>query len=344
MKFADIKSSPQTIALLQRSLSAQRLSHAYLFCGGNLPELEQIARALIQTLFCESPLLDTETRSRIDNCGVCSQCKKIEAGKQSVVQWLRPESKLRIITVDQIRALLQSVSLTMANAPWKIAVIVATDRLNQQAANAFLKTLEEPPGETIFLLLTTSPQYVLETILSRCLRLNFGCDLQAPTSQEKEWLGEFALASAEPPTTGLLSRYGLLSRLTTQLGQIKQSVAEELAERSPLNNGQEVDSKIRERWEDQLNAAVEAEYRMRRGALLGSLQLFLRDVWLVSQISGKAILSFPDLEPQSAAIAKRITTSEALQNLEALERVQRLLGTNVQEALALEVALLKLKI
>ena len=80
---------------------------------------------------------------------------------------------MRVITVEQMRDLMQTVHLKPAQAALKVAVIVAADRLNVQAANAFLKTLEEPPADSTLILLSTEPQRMLETILSRCLRLNF---------------------------------------------------------------------------------------------------------------------------------------------------------------------------
>ena len=86
---------------------------------------------------------------------------------------IRPEAKSRIITIEQIRDLMQTVHLKPTCAPWKVAIIEAADRLNVQAANAFLKTLEEPPADSILILLSSDPARLLETILSRCLRLNF---------------------------------------------------------------------------------------------------------------------------------------------------------------------------
>ena len=92
-----------------------------------------------------------------------------------------------------------------------------------------------------------------------------------------------------------------------------------------------------------LAAAIEAEYRLQRADLLVALQWWLRDVWVRTLSIGGELLNFPQLAIP-ALVAKRISSNQAMENLRVLERTQRLLGSNVQEALALEVGLLKLNL
>jgi hypothetical protein len=101
---------------------------------------------------------------------------------------------------------------------------------------------------------------------------------------------------------------------------------------------------MRDKLEDELTAAIEAEYRRQRTDLLGVLHWWLRDVWLQSLSAGAELLSFPNLASAAQAVARRISPSEARTNLEEMDRLQRQLHTNVQEALALEVGLLKMKL
>jgi hypothetical protein len=105
-----------------------------------------------------------------------------------------------------------------------------------------------------------------------------------------------------------------------------------------------MDPHTREKLEGELEAAVESEYRHQRADVLGALHWWLRDVWLLSLKTGGATLCFPNLKASAAAVAARISPAEAMRNLEHIDRLQRQLSTNVQEALALEVALLKLKL
>lgn len=339
MAFKDIVKNAQGVQLLQRSLARGRLGHAYLFSGDNLEELESLARALTKTLNCQNPA--KQNGVAIDCCDECLNCRQIENGNAADVHWARPESKSRIISVDQMRDLMREVQLKPTAAEFKIAIIVGADRLNPQAANAFLKTLEEPPEKTILILLSTEPQRLLETILSRCLRLNFAGDGKRElNSDEAVWLEKFgALASGEQKS--LLGRYRLLDVLLQKLSELRAQVNERLAANSPLEKYDEVEKDLREKWEDELTAAVEAEYRRRRADLLMLLECWLRDVWLHTLAAGKELLDFPKMSG-AETVAKRISPKQALENLQTLEQTQKLLHTNVQEALALEVGLLKL--
>ncbi len=344
MSFARFPEQEQVVQLLQRSLERGRLSHAYLFSGGDLNELEAVARTLAKTLNCVNPVRRPGASFQSDCCDQCASCHKIDEELHPDVQWIRPESKSRIISIDQMRDLIQTISLKPTEAKWKVAVIVAADRLNVQAANAFLKTLEEPPPNSIILLLTTEPERLLETILSRCLRLNFSGESGPRLDPAyKAWLTQFS-DLAMRPEQNLLGRYRLLGSLLAKLNEIKGDTEKVLSARSPLERYKDLEPRLRERWEDELAAAIEAEYRHRRASLLLALQWWLRDIWVQALSLGYELLSFPDLGPAAKAVAGRISPAEAIDNVVVLEETQRLLGSNVQEALALEVGLLRLKL
>jgi DNA polymerase III subunit delta' len=339
MAFKNFQKPAQGVQLLQRSLARGRLGHAYLFTGDQLEELELLARTLAKTLNCQNPI--KTDGATIDCCDECLSCRKIENGTHADIHWARPESKSRIITVEQMRGLMQQIQLKPTEAEHKVAVIAGADRLNPQAANAFLKTLEEPPPNSVLILLSTEPQRILETILSRCLRLNFSGDGKRELNPEESgWLEKFgALAATEQKS--LLGRYRLLDALLQKLGEIRSRVDETLTARSPLEKYDEVEKDLREKWETELTAAIEAEYRRHRADLLLLVQWWLRDVWLHTLAAGKDLLKFPKISG-AEAVARRINPRQALENLQTLEQTQRLLYFNVQEALALEVGLLKL--
>ena len=344
MSFGELADQALPIQLLQRSLARGRLGHAYLLTGAHLGVLETVARTLAKTVNCLSPRRDEASEAAIDGCDRCESCRKIDAASHPDIQWVRPESKSRIVTIDQIRDLLQIIHLKPTEARYKVGVIVAADRLNVQAANAFLKTLEEPPDRSILILLSTEPQRLLETILSRCLRLNFvgegGADANA---QHESRLRGFAQV-AEDPKSGLLGRYRLLDSLLKQLGTMKTQIEESLTARSPLQRYDDVEPKLREKWEDELSAAIEADYRGQRAEVLISIQFWLRDVWLNTLGAPAGLETFPSLAETARAVAKRISTKQATENLRVIDEVVRLLHSNVQEALALEVGLLRLRL
>jgi DNA polymerase III subunit delta' len=361
MAFRDFSKTQQSVQLLQRSLERGRLAHAYLFSGHDLQSLESIALTLAKTLNCENPI--RRSGNAIDCCDRCAICLKIEHQNHPDVHLARPESKSRIITVSQVRDLMREIQLKAKESSFKVALIVATDRLRLEGANAFLKTLEEPPPGSIIILLTTDPQKVLPTLVSRCLRLSFGqTDTCRLDSSQQAWLGTFTeLAGAQQKS--LLSRYRLLDVLLRKLTGLRTAIEESLAARSPAEEYPDAEKAMVERWEDELAAAVEAEYRRQRADLLGLLQWWLRDVWLrtlgrktstlMHDPFGKApasnqsasevepLLTFPELAA-SGQVAARLSPQQAVENLQILEQLQRWLGSNVQEALALEVGLLKL--
>jgi DNA polymerase-3 subunit delta' len=353
MAFKQFPRQTQGVQLLQRSLASGRLGHAYLFVGHQLEELESLARTLAKTLNCRKPVKTGGAAT--DCCDDCPVCRKIDNDTYADVHWARPESKSRVVTVEQMRDLMREIQLKPTDAEYKVAVITAADRLNPQAANAFLKTLEEPPAKSVLILLTTEPQRILETVLSRCLRLNFCGEAVRPLdAAQSEWLARFgALAATEQKT--LLGRYRLLDALLQKLGEIRARVDETLTARSPLQRYDEVEKELREKWEEELAAAIEAEYRRQRADLILLVQWWLRDVWLSTlrssiatedgraRAAGDELLNFPQVAG-AEAVARRITPRQALENLQILEQTQRLLHTNVQEALALEVNLLKLQL
>jgi DNA polymerase-3 subunit delta' len=357
MAFKDFKQDAMSIQLLQRSLERGRLGHAYVFSGQDLSELEGIALTLAKTLNCQEPV--KRNGVPVDCCDKCLNCQKIEHGNHADVFWVRPESKLRVIKMNQVvrrddspaRVLLEFVNLKPTESEYKIAIIVAADRMNEQSANAFLKTLEEPPAKSILVLLTTEPQRILETIFSRCLRLKFGGDSQRPLSPaQMAWLTGFSETAAAEQKS-LLGRYRLMDVLLKKLNELKTAIDEKLTEQSPLQRYKDAEKDLQERWEDELKAAVEAEYRRQRSELLSVLQWWLRDVWVrkirnsksETRSGGSELLRFPEIAG-SERVAGRISAAEALENLQVMEQIQRWLYTNVQEALALEVGLLKLRL
>lgn len=343
MAFADFPDQKLAVELLQRSLERGRLGHAYLFTGHQLGLLEPLARTLAKTLNCLQPVRRAKNGPAIDCCDKCAVCKRIDGQNHPDVHWARPESKSRVVTVEQMRELMREIQLKPGEAEYKVAVIVAADRLNAQSANAFLKTLEEPPPKSVIILLTTEPQRLLETVISRCLRLNFsGEGAQLLTPDRLEWLAGFGeLAATEQKS--LMGRYRLLGALLKKLGELKSAIEKRLSDQSPLERYDDVDPKLREKWEDELAAAIEAEYRLERSDVLASVQWWLRDVWLRTLPVQEGLLNFPQLA-SAGQIAERISPVQAMENLRVLERTQKLLGSNVQEALALEVSLLKLSL
>jgi DNA polymerase-3 subunit delta' len=341
MAFADFSEQLLGVQLLQRSLERGRLGHAYLFTGDELGELEALARTLARVLNCQQPVRGNGAAT--DCCDACGQCQRIANDNHPDVHWVRPESKSRVLTIDQLRDLMREIYLKPTDAQYKVGVVVAADRMNVNSANAFLKTLEEPPPKSVLILLTTEPQRLLETIVSRCLRLSFGGGAGARLNGEQRvWLESFGAVATEGQKS-LLSRYRLLDVIVRRLAEIRSHTEQQMEARSPLQRYEDADREVRERWEDELAAAVESEYRRARAELLQTVQWWFRDVWIRTLGGREELLHFSD-SPAARQLAQRLSPTAAQENLRVLEQTQRLLHTNVQEALALEVGLLKLQL
>lgn len=162
---------------LERAIVGDRLPHALwlqLTVGSGA---EQLAKWIAARLFCQ----DASSKP----CGYCLACRRVSAEEHPDVLWLRPIEDSKEIKIDQIRELASSLSLTSHGGGRKVAVISPADRLNRNAANALLKTLEEPPGDALLILLGGDPSRVPATVRSRCLRLALATP---PMAQWVEWL------------------------------------------------------------------------------------------------------------------------------------------------------------
>lgn len=344
MSFGAFPEQQPVVELLQKSLRQGRLAHGYLFSGDDMREMEGLARTLAKTLNCQNPPNRSPAGQALDCCDMCLNCRRIEGNNHPDVQWVRPESKLRVVTIDQIRNVIQTISLKPTEAEYKIALVVGGDRMNVQAANAFLKTLEEPPARSVIILLTCAFEQVLETIRSRCLRLHFAGEPGAKLDDSAQHWIESIAGAAVSPQKSLLGRYKLLSLITGRLAQVRETAETQLEASSPLAKYPDVEKDTRDRWEAELNAAVEAEYRGKRAELLLLLQWWMRDIWLSTMKMEELSLAVPQLRNATEQVANRLSPTDASENLRQLEKLQRQLTTNVQESLALEIGLLKLRL
>ena len=160
----------EALACLDGARQAGRLAQGYVVEGPLRGEGMELAVRLLSLLFCEM----SETAGA--PCGSCRGCRQVTEHTHPDILWLEPQKKSRQISVEQIRDLQSRMYQTSYGGGWKAGVIVGADRLNIPAGNAFLKVLEEPPGQCLFLLLSEAPQFLLPTILSRCQRLSVGRD------------------------------------------------------------------------------------------------------------------------------------------------------------------------
>ncbi len=171
MPFTDITGHEQSISLLQASLSNKRLAHAYLFHGDAHIGKRMTAVRLAQVLNCDRPVL-TESP---DSCGQCRSCLQVAAQTHPDYFVIEPDAEAATpqIKIEQIRELEQQFVYRPLIGEQKICLIDDADRMTIGAANALLKTLEEPPGHSLFILVTSRLHALPITIRSRCQALRF---------------------------------------------------------------------------------------------------------------------------------------------------------------------------
>ncbi|MFZ5597175.1 MAG: DNA polymerase III subunit gamma/tau [Bacillota bacterium] len=176
-RFAEVVGQDHVVRTLVNAVKGGRVSHAYLFCGPRGTGKTSIAKILSRAVNCSRPV-DGEP------CGRCEMCLDIEAGTSMDVTEIDAASNRGI---DEIRDLREKVKFAPAGGGHRVFIIDEVHMLTNEAFNALLKTLEEPPGHVLFVLATTEPHRVPVTILSRCQRFDFrriGDDLIAGRLRE----------------------------------------------------------------------------------------------------------------------------------------------------------------
>lgn len=161
MTFADIIGHEQQKKLLRRAFENDKLAHAYLFSGIDGIGKRLMALALARLIFCKEG----------KGCGNCSACRRIDHSNHPDLHVVEPDGQF--IKIEQIRSLQKNLAFRPLEAPHHIVLIDHADQLHPSAANALLKTLEEPPNRTIFILLSAQPHALPSTVRSRCQTLPF---------------------------------------------------------------------------------------------------------------------------------------------------------------------------
>ena len=162
-RFEDVKGQEHIVTTLQNQIKADRIGHAYLFCGTRGTGKTSIAKIFARAVNCENPVEGSP-------CGECASCKAIAAGVSMNVIEIDAASNNG---VDNIREIVDEVSYSPAEGRFKVYIIDEVHMLSIGAFNALLKTLEEPPSYVIFILATTEVHKIPITILSRCQRYDF---------------------------------------------------------------------------------------------------------------------------------------------------------------------------
>jgi DNA polymerase-3 subunit delta' len=337
MPFSEVIAQERALSSLRAALRRGTLHHAYLFGGPEGIGKALAARLLAQAANCVGGV-EGAHGYREDPCGRCAPCHKIEKGMHPDVTVLSEERVMvkagrwearsgrtpsRDIVVDQVRDLVDHrLSMARFEGRRRFVVIDPADAMNPQAQNALLKTLEEPPEDTTLVLVASSPDSLLPTIRSRCLRVPFG---PVPADAIAERLVAEGYAHDRARLAAALSGGSLGRALALDDDEL-------VARREAVERVAGLASDDPSGWLE--TARAEGEKREEAEALCELLLVWLRDVAVV-QAGGDA-LALADLDGATRRIARAIPPGEALRRRDEVRRTLGGLRQNAQPVLALE--------
>ena len=320
----------KAVSLLQRSLETGSLAHAYLFVGPAHVGKMTLALNLAQALNCEAAE---------QPCGVCPSCLKIASGKHADVQVMAlsgetSEENRAKISVEQIEQLQHSVSLPPFEGKYRVFIIDGAEFLSIGAANRLLKTLEEPVGKVVFILLTPDEKLLLPTIVSRCQRLELFLmsPIQLEAALKTKW-------GVEPEKAKLLSRlaHGCLGWAVSSARDDSLVVqrAETLDKVLDIING---DGEERFAYA----AQMATQFSQNRGLIYARLDLWLdwwRDLLLVKTGSSDGVTNIDRLDTLSE-MAAGLSLAQIRAFIQSIRSAGEQLKQNANSRFVLEVLML----
>ncbi|MEW6266237.1 MAG: DNA polymerase III subunit delta' [Thermodesulfobacteriota bacterium] len=325
MSFDEIKGHERPLRLIKAMLAAGRLPHALLLSGPAGVGKRTLALALAQAVNCLNP------RSG-EPCGVCLSCDKIIRGLHPDVEEIAPEGKARLIKIESVRDLRTRIAYKPYEGRCKVFIVREADRMKEEQANALLKTLEEPPPQSLLILTTPEESDLLPTMVSRCLRLSLA---PLPRALVEDWL---------KMRRGLMGpRARLLASMSGGcLGRVKDVSPDEF-----WNRRQEIVSRLGTLDARRLEPALKWAAELAAGEsgwpdLFSLLRFWYRDLMILSGIGGEERLMNQDLAGQlkTAAAGRRCDDFRAA--LAAVDRAEDALNRFIRPELVFENLLLAL--
>lgn len=320
MTFASILGHERQKDILRRALRSGRLAHAYLFSGPEGIGKGLMALALVRAVFCAEGT----------GCGDCTACRKVDHHNHPDLHLLEAEGSS--IRIEQIRNLQRELAYRPLEAPKKVCLIDGAEKMNPAAGNALLKTLEEPSGDALLVLLTHRPEAVLGTIRSRCQQLPF--TRISAKELRRVLIEQLGVDETQGRILAALSEGSFKRALGKDRDLYLERRRELLRDLTALSTGSQVP----------LFALAEtlASEKERLPEILEIFQAFYRDLLLLHHGSPEESLVNIDLLEKIHRTAARETVPSLLRKLEAIAACRRQLERNANRQLALEVLLMRL--
>jgi DNA polymerase-3 subunit gamma/tau len=343
--FAEVVGQEHVVRTLSNAVEKDRVHHAYLFVGSRGTGKTSMAKILARSLNCvKGPTLEP--------CGECESCRTIAAGTSLDVIEMDAASNR---SVDDVRELRERVGFAPAAGRWKVYILDEAHMLTKEAWNAFLKTLEEPPPNTVFVLATTEPQKVMATIVDRCQRFDFQRPSLEQIAEVVRRVADAEQLDVDEGAVALISRSASGS-FRDALGTLDQLVAfggpkvatEEVVEMLGAADAELLFDTTDALASGDARAALEAVERLSRsgrdpGQFARDLIAHLRQL-LVARATGEVPESFTVTVAQPdrlAGQAKEIGDAQLIGAIDSLSAAVAAMREGDDPRLSLEVALLK---
>lgn len=324
--FQDILGHEQIIEHLQNAIKTDKVSHAYILDGPDMSGKKMIADAFSMTLECE--------KKGTEPCMECHSCKQALGKNQPDIIYLQHE-KPNTISVDDIRSQINNdIGVKPYSSPYKVYIVDEAEKMNVQAQNALLKTIEEPPAYAVILLLTNNAEIFLPTILSRCVRLSLKA---VPDEKIKAYLME----NYEVPD------YKADMCVAFAQGNVGKAI--ELAESEDFNEIKNSALQLIKRLDDielyEMTEAVKqiSNYKLKINDYFDLIMIWYRDVLLYKATADVNKLIFKEEVYEIKKEASRSSYGGIENILEALEKAKIRLNANVNFDLVIELLLLTIK-
>ncbi len=323
MQLSEVKGQAHALHSLERAIVNRHLAHAYLFSGPEGVGKRMAALALAQYLNCRAP--DT---AQLRSCEVCPSCRQAVLGAHPDVIVVQPDGAH--IKIEQIRSLLGKAALHSYESAYKVILLDDAHRMTEEAANCLLKTLEEPVRGTLFILISSQPQNLPATIVSRCQEVQFQA---LPTDLVRQ-----ILERLHPERQSRIELAAALSRGSVRTAEQLLADEEVIASRQALY---ELLAQIADAGPAQilLLCARWDKNRPMIHTLLEMAQLWYHDILLLRTGGDTALLANQDQTEQLAG--QRIGAETLLTVQRYFQDALAQLESNVTPRLVLEVALLK---
>ena len=344
MGFEVVKDQNVAIATLRMALRKNRLAHAYLFEGPDGVGKRLTAMAFAKAVNCEL--------GGDDSCDRCWSCLRVDELKHPDVTLIEPLKAGRIIHLDVMAELIERSSLKPYRGRYRVAIIVDAERMNDAAANTFLKTLEEPPGKSLFILVSDSPERLPATIASRCQRVKFrplasrtiAALLTRDYGVSPERAGVISiLAQGQMTTASELAGGGKREFVIGVIGDLTQGMDPLVVVHAFVGKLKEDRDRLKESFEGDTPLAESEELAERREAYLASLwrnevlsylsllRAWYRDVLVFAQTGSDEQLWNADQADVVAKQVQQCTCLEIERKLSAITHAETLLEHNIRE-------------